>query len=73
VIENPAHILISYPSQDRSFVEKIHVVLQQAAGFNVWREQTLLETQTGAAHTGVADWPREIAFALADCEVVCLR
>jgi len=45
----------------------------EAAGFNVWREQTRLET-----HTGAADWSRprrarEIAFALADCDVVCLR
>jgi len=40
----------------------------EAASFNIWREQTRLETQTGAA-----GWPREISFALADCEVVCLR
>jgi predicted alternative tryptophan synthase beta-subunit len=65
-MENPRHIFISYSSKDRSLIEKIHLALK-AADFNVWREQTRLET-----HTGAADWSREIAFALADCDVVCL-
>jgi len=39
----------------------------EAAGFNVWREQTRLVT-----HTGAAGWSRETAFALPDCGVTCL-
>ena len=42
-------------------VEKIHSKLENA-GFEVWRDQKRLET----------DWSREIAFALADCDVICL-
>jgi hypothetical protein len=54
------HIFINYSSKGRSRVEKIHLALK-AAGFNIWREQTHLET----------DWSREIASALADCDVAC--
>jgi len=60
-MKNPPHIFISYSSKDRNLVEKIHLALE-AAGCKVWRDRTRLET----------DWAREIAFALADCDVVCL-
>jgi len=54
-------LFISYASKDRAVVGKIHNYLEEA-GFEVWRDQTRL----------VTDWSREIAFALADCDVVCL-
>jgi hypothetical protein len=57
------HIFINYSSKGRSRVEKIHLALK-AAGFNVWREQTRLDPDRVGS--------REIAFALADCGVVCL-
>lgn len=57
----PAKIFISYSSRDRELVEKIHGYLA-SAGLDVWRDQDRLET----------DWSREIAFALADADVLCL-
>ena len=54
-------IFISYSSKDRCAAEIIHKNLE-AAGFVVWRDQTRLET----------DWSREIAFALADSDLICL-
>ncbi len=59
-VNNPS-IFISYSSKDRKVVEDIHKQLEDA-GFDVWRDQSRLET----------DWSREIAYALADADVVCL-
>ena len=54
-------IFISYSSKESKTAEKIHKYLDEA-GFEVWRDQTRLET----------DWSREIAFALADSHILCL-
>ena len=54
-------IFISYSSRDRAAAETIHKSLE-ATGFAVWRDQIRLET----------DWSREIAFALADSDLLCL-
>jgi WD40 repeat protein len=54
-------IFISYSSIDRDAVAQIHSSLE-SAGMDVWRDQDRLET----------DWSREIAFALADADVLCL-
>jgi hypothetical protein len=54
-------VFISYSSKDRQSAETIHKNLD-AAGFNVWRDQTRLET----------DWSREIALALAESDLLCL-
>ena len=55
-------IFISYSSKDRKIVEKIHQSLSSLDNFIVWRDQTRLEK----------DWSREIAFALAESDVLCL-
>lgn len=57
----PVKIFISYSSKDRKIVEKIHGYLA-SADLDVWRDQDRLET----------DWSREIAFALADADALCL-
>jgi hypothetical protein len=57
----PVKIFISYSSRDRKKVEKIHGYLE-TAGLDVWRDKVRLET----------DWSREIAFALADADALCL-
>ncbi|NIM15197.1 MAG: TIR domain-containing protein [Candidatus Aminicenantes bacterium] len=57
----PVKIFISYSSRDREKVEKIHGFLKKAK-LDVWRDKDRLET----------DWSREIAFALADADVLCL-
>jgi hypothetical protein len=54
-------IFISYSSKDRKAAESVHERLA-AAGFDIWRDQTRLET----------DWSREIASALAESDVLCL-
>jgi len=54
-------VFISYSSRDREAAESIHERLA-AAGFDVWRGQTRLET----------DWSKEIAYALAESDVLCL-
>lgn len=54
-------VFISYSSKDREVAERIHQKFK-TAGFDVWRDQTRLET----------DWSREIAEALADRDVLCL-
>jgi WD40 repeat protein len=53
-------IFISYSSKDRVQAETIHKSLE-AVG-DVWRDRTRLET----------DWSREIAFALAKSDLLCL-
>ena len=55
-------IFISYSSKDRTIVEKLHQRLLNIDNLYVWRDQERLET----------DWSREIAFALADSDVLCL-
>lgn len=57
----PPKIFISYSSIDRETVAQIHSLLE-SAGLDVWRDQDRLET----------DWSREIAFALANADVLCL-
>ncbi len=59
-VNNP-RIFISYSSKDRDVVEELHKQLE-TAGFDVWRDQTHLET----------DWSREIADELAKSDMVCL-
>ena len=54
-------IFISYSSKDRKVAEGVEENLR-SAGFDVWRDQSRLET----------DWSREIAFALADSNALCL-
>jgi hypothetical protein len=54
-------IFISYSSKDRPSAETIHKSLE-AAGFDVWLDQTRLET----------DWSCEIAHNLADSVLLCL-
>jgi WD40 repeat protein len=61
ITARPPKIFISYSSIDRDAVAQIHSSLE-SAGLDVWRDQTRLET----------DWSREIAYALADAEVLCL-
>jgi len=55
-------IFISYSSNDRKIVEELHQLLLNIDNMDVWRDQERLET----------DWSREIAFALADSDVLCL-
>jgi hypothetical protein len=55
-----AKVFISYSSQDRVAAEAVHAAL--AGHFDVWRDQTPIET----------NWSREIAQALADADAVCL-
>jgi hypothetical protein len=60
--DNP-QIFISYSSKDRKIVEQIHKILVVSPyNFDIWRDETRLET----------NWSREIAFALADSDVLCL-
>ena len=54
-------IFISYASANRKVAEQVESRLK-AAGFDVWRDQTRLET----------DWSREIAQALAGSDIICL-
>jgi len=54
-------IFISYSSKNRKEAEAIHQHLE-SSHFEVWRDQTRLET----------DWSREIAEALAQCDLLCL-
>ena len=53
-------IFISYSSKNRVQAEAIHKSLEAVGA--VWRDQTRLET----------NWSREIAFALADSDLLCL-
>lgn len=59
--ERKIRIFISYSSRDQLLAEKVQKELD-AAGFNVWRDKTRLET----------DWSHEIAMALARSDVLCL-
>jgi hypothetical protein len=55
-------IFISYSSKDLTIVQQIHDIIVSLDNLEVWRDQTRLEI----------DWSREIAFALADSDVLCL-
>ena len=55
-------IFISYSSKDRKIVEQVHNTLINNNNFDIWRDQTRLET----------DWSREIAFSLSDSDVLFL-
>ena len=55
-------IFISYSSKDVEVVEQIHLHLEKSAGFEVWRDKNRIEQ----------DWSREIAFALASSDIICL-
>jgi len=59
---NRTRVFVSYSSKDRKIVEQIHKILVSLDNFDVWRDETRLET----------NWSREIAFALADSDVLCL-
>ena len=56
----PYRVFISYSSKDRPLAEEIHRLLAQR--LDVWRDQTQLES----------DWSREIAYALAERDILCL-
>lgn len=58
---NKPRLFISYSAKDTSMAEQLHKQLE-TAGFEVWRDQTRLET----------NWSREIALALAETDAVCL-
>lgn len=54
-------VFISYSSRDAEPAQATHQRLEKA-GFSVWRDRTRLERE----------WPREIALALAQSDVICL-
>lgn len=58
---NQPRVFISYSSLDVKVAEQVHASLE-AEGFEVWRDKKRIEK----------DWSREIAFALADSDAVCL-
>lgn len=58
---NPTRIFISYSSLDRTRAESIHSSLDRA-GFAVWRDLLCIDSE----------WSREIAYALADSDLLCL-
>jgi hypothetical protein len=62
IFPTKTNYLAEFSSKDRKIVEELHQLLLNIENMDVWRDQERLET----------DWSREIAFALADSDVLCL-